>query len=724
MLIAWENEALPGAEGARRRTSSRSSCPSREHPGRAAGGASSTRSSTSTGTRKVARGLPRVPLHARRPGDRRQELLPPASTPQVAAQVRRHVPEARSCSPSTSVFGGWAEGAEDALRRRRRVRPDLQAGPVTRPRCRACADRRPSVGRGRCCWAASGLAARCGARRRGRAAQRLLRPDARALQATSTRPSPPHWKAKTGEAVTDQAVARRLGQAGARGDRRPRGRRGDAGARPRHRRDRRGHGQDPGRLAEAPAEQQRALHLDDRVPRPQGQPEGRSRTGTTSSKPGVQVITPNPKTSGGARWNYLAAWGYALDSRGGDEARRRDFVAELYRNVPVLDTGARGSTTTFAQRGIGDVLIAWENEAFLALDELGEDKFEIVYPVVSHPGRAAGRARRRATSTPRARARRPRPISSSSTRPRARRSPPRTTTARATRSADPRRRRAASRSSTLFTIDDASAAGRRRRPKHFADGGVFDQIYRPGTDMATCRAFRAGCAPAHVLPGFGLALGFTLTLALPDRPDPARRRCSCKAAASARPSSVARRRPTPRALAALPAQLRRVAARGARSTWSSACSSPGCWSATVPGQRVVDAHGRPAVRAADRGRRHRADRALRAERLARRSCSSRSASRSPTRRSASSVALIFVGLPFVVRTVQPVLEELEREIEEAAATLGADRAADLPPGDPAGDRAGAADRLRARLRARRRRVRLGDLHRRQHAATSPRSRRC
>jgi sulfate/thiosulfate transport system substrate-binding protein len=97
----------------------------------------------------------------------------------------------------------------------------------------------------------------------------------------------------------------------------------------------------------------------------------------------VQVITPNPKTSGGARWNYLAAWGYALLQPGGNEEKARQFVADLYSNVPVLDTGARGSTTTFVQRGIGDVLLAWENEAFLALNELGPDKFEIVVPSVS-----------------------------------------------------------------------------------------------------------------------------------------------------------------------------------------------------------------------------------------------------------------------------------------------------------------------------------------------------
>jgi sulfate transport system substrate-binding protein len=97
-------------------------------------------------------------------------------------------------------------------------------------------------------------------------------------------------------------------------------------------------------------------------------------------KPGVKVVTPNPKTSGGARWNYLAAWGHALRTSNGDEAKARDFVTALYRNVPVLDTGARGATTTFVQRGIGDVLLAWENEAFLAIDELGSGKFEIVVP--------------------------------------------------------------------------------------------------------------------------------------------------------------------------------------------------------------------------------------------------------------------------------------------------------------------------------------------------------
>jgi sulfate transport system substrate-binding protein len=100
-------------------------------------------------------------------------------------------------------------------------------------------------------------------------------------------------------------------------------------------------------------------------------------------KPGVAVITPNPKTSGGARWNYLAAWGYALKKNNGDQKKAQDFVGRILANVPVLDSGARGATTTFVERGIGDVLLAWENEALLALKELGPDKFDIVAPSLS-----------------------------------------------------------------------------------------------------------------------------------------------------------------------------------------------------------------------------------------------------------------------------------------------------------------------------------------------------
>jgi sulfate transport system substrate-binding protein len=113
-----------------------------------------------------------------------------------------------------------------------------------------------------------------------------------------------------------------------------------------------------------------------------GNPKG-IRDWSDLIKPGVSVITPNPKTSGGARWNYLAAWGWALKQPGGSDASAKEFVRKLYKNVPVLDTGARGSTTTFVQRGIGDVLIAWENEAMLAIKELGADKLQMVVPTVS-----------------------------------------------------------------------------------------------------------------------------------------------------------------------------------------------------------------------------------------------------------------------------------------------------------------------------------------------------
>jgi sulfate transport system substrate-binding protein len=113
-----------------------------------------------------------------------------------------------------------------------------------------------------------------------------------------------------------------------------------------------------------------------------GNPKG-IRDWSDLVKPGVSVITPNPKTSGGARWNYLAAWGYELARTNKSEAKAKQFVTALYKNVPVLDSGARGSTTTFVERGIGDAFVSWENEAFLAVNELGKDKFEIVVPSVS-----------------------------------------------------------------------------------------------------------------------------------------------------------------------------------------------------------------------------------------------------------------------------------------------------------------------------------------------------
>ena len=113
-----------------------------------------------------------------------------------------------------------------------------------------------------------------------------------------------------------------------------------------------------------------------------GNPKG-IKDWTDLAKPGIEVITPNPKTSGGARWNFLAAWGYALKQPGGDDVKARALVSKIYKNAKVLDSGARGSTTTFVERGIGDVLIAWENEAYLSVKELGPDKFDIVTPSLS-----------------------------------------------------------------------------------------------------------------------------------------------------------------------------------------------------------------------------------------------------------------------------------------------------------------------------------------------------
>ncbi|GAB7389024.1 sulfate ABC transporter substrate-binding protein [Bacillaceae bacterium] len=194
-------------------------------------------------------------------------------------------------------------------------------------------------------------------------------------------------------------------------------------------------------------------------------------------KPGVSVITPNPKTSGGARWNYLAAWGYALKKYGGDETKAKEFVSKLYKNVPVLDSGARGATTTFVERGIGDVLLAWENEAFLAVKELGEDKFDIVVPSVSilaePPVAVVDKVVEKRGTREVAEAYLQYLYSSEGQeiaakhyyRP---------------RSADV----AAKYKRTfpeleLFTIDEMFGGWREAQQKHFADGGVFDQIYQP-----------------------------------------------------------------------------------------------------------------------------------------------------------------------------------------------------------------------------------------------------
>jgi sulfate transport system substrate-binding protein len=205
-----------------------------------------------------------------------------------------------------------------------------------------------------------------------------------------------------------------------------------------------------------------------------GNPKGIKDWGDLA-KPGVSVITANPKTSGGARWGYLAAYGWALKQPGGDDAKAKDFIARLYSNVPVLDSGARGSTVTFAERGVGDVLLAWENEAHLSIKEFGADKFDIVYPpssilaeppvavvdkVVDKRGtRAVAQAYLEYLYTPEGQeiAARNfyRPIDDK-------------VAAKYTK-VFPK--------VSLFTIDEVFGGWAKAQKTHFADGGVFDQIY-------------------------------------------------------------------------------------------------------------------------------------------------------------------------------------------------------------------------------------------------------
>jgi len=194
-------------------------------------------------------------------------------------------------------------------------------------------------------------------------------------------------------------------------------------------------------------------------------------------KPGISVITPNPKTSGGARWNYLAAWAYALKQPGGNDQKAQDFVKRLYKNVPVLDSGARGSTTTFVQREIGDVLIAWENEAFLSIKELGPDKVEIVVPpqsilaeppvsivdkVVDKKGtRNVAQAYLEYLYTPEGQE----IAAKNYYRPRL------DSVAKKYASTFPKIK--------LVTIDEVFGGWQKAQKTHFADGGIFDQIYQP-----------------------------------------------------------------------------------------------------------------------------------------------------------------------------------------------------------------------------------------------------
>ena len=208
-----------------------------------------------------------------------------------------------------------------------------------------------------------------------------------------------------------------------------------------------------------------------------GNPKGIHDWGDLA-KPGVSVITPNPKTSGGARWNYLAAWAWALRQPGGNEAKAKDFVSRVYKNVPVLDAGARGSTTTFVERGIGDVLIAWENEALLAIKELGPGKFEVVAPSISilaePPVAVVDKVAGKHGTTEVARAYLEYLYTAEGQDIAARHfyRPRMPTVAAKYASQFPKM--------TLVTVDEVFGGWKKAQATHFADGAFFDQIYQPG----------------------------------------------------------------------------------------------------------------------------------------------------------------------------------------------------------------------------------------------------
>jgi sulfate transport system substrate-binding protein len=209
-----------------------------------------------------------------------------------------------------------------------------------------------------------------------------------------------------------------------------------------------------------------------------GNPKG-IRDWDDLARPGVSVITPNPKTSGGARWNYLAAWAYALKRWGNDESKARDFVARLFRNVPVLDSGARGSTTTFAQRGIGDVFLSWENEALLVLEKMGRERFQVVVPSLSilaePPVTVVDKVVDRRGTRKVATAYLEFLYSAEGQELAARHF------YRPREAAVLAKYRHQFPAMNLITIDAVFGGWRKAQKTHFDDGGVFDQIYQPGS---------------------------------------------------------------------------------------------------------------------------------------------------------------------------------------------------------------------------------------------------
>jgi sulfate transport system substrate-binding protein len=195
-------------------------------------------------------------------------------------------------------------------------------------------------------------------------------------------------------------------------------------------------------------------------------------------RPGIAVITPNPKTSGGARWNYLAAWGHALRKSNGDATKAREFVTALFKNVPVLDSGARGATTTFVQRNLGDVLLCWENEAFLAMKELGSGQFEIVTPsdsIRAEPPVAVVDAMADRRGTRRAAEAYLQYLYSAQGQEIAAKHYFRPVLLEVAQRFESQFAKI-----PMFTVDEVSGSWKKAQETHFGDNGIFDQIYQPG----------------------------------------------------------------------------------------------------------------------------------------------------------------------------------------------------------------------------------------------------
>ena len=476
--------------------------------------------------------------------------------------------------------------------------------------------------------------------------------------------------------------------------------------------------QDPGGLAQQAAEQRPALHLDDRVPGPQGQSEGHEGLGRPGRSPASRSSPRTRRPRRGGRWNFLAAWGYAYN-QDKDADKADAFVGQIYKNVPVLDTGARGSTVTFAQRGLGDVLPAWENEAYPGAPGVRRRQVRHRLAAELDPRRAAGRPRGRQRRAQGHDARPPQAYLDFLYTDRAQ-------AIIAKNHYRPIKRESAAPADLaqlpeikLFTIEDLQGSWDEIQKRNFDAGGLFDRSEpAPGAEARRPWSRRRAAGRwtfrrPSVIPGFGISFGYTLAylgliVLLPLAG------LVVKASGLGLSGILAGRHRSAGGERA-PAQLRRLGAGGARRLRVRLAGGLGADPLPLPGpqarRRAVDLpFALPTAVAgialaslyAPNG-------------LARRAARAGSASRSPTRRSASSSRWCSSACRSWCARVQPLIAEIDSEIEEASATLGATALATLtrvvlPPLIPA-----VLDRLRPRLRPRRRRVRLGHLHRRQHA---------